>query len=103
MIKIKPNACILIRGVRPEIVFALVVAEKIYASIGVDLVITSVCDGKHSWGSLHFQGAAVDIRTNNVPESKQQFVRDLISEALDEEFDVVLESDHIHVEFQPKK
>ena len=25
-----------------------------------------------------------------------------LSEALGEEFDVVLESDHIHIEFQPK-
>jgi len=89
-------------GVRPEITIALHVAASILIDLGYDTVVTSVCDGKHGRASLHYIGCAVDIRTRHIPEDQRQKVRDMIAEALGAEFDVILESTHIHIEFQPK-
>ena len=88
-------------GMRPEIILAAVVADEIYSKWGSDLVVTSVVDGRHSTNSLHYAGQAIDLRTRNVGEPKA--ICDEIEEALTDEYDVVLESDHIHVEFQPKR
>lgn len=88
-----------LHGVRSEIVLALLIADGIYASLADELVITSVIDGRHMRGSLHYIGAAADIR---LPSSDPLLVRVEIAEALGAQYDVVLESDHIHIEFQPK-
>ncbi len=88
-----------IRGIRPEIAVALSVASL----LRTDVVCTSVTEGKHSRGSLHYVGAACDLRTRHLaPPELASFVRNLRG-ALTEEFDVVAESDHIHIEFQPKE
>jgi len=89
-------------GIRPEIILALVIAEPIFVAEGVDLVVTSVIDGRHSRGSLHYAGAAVDIRTHNLSKKVVSRVHIRLREALGEDYDVVLEIDHLHLEFQPK-
>jgi len=80
-------------------------ADNLYLSYGVKggVVITSVTDGKHKEGSRHYTGDAIDIRIWNLPEdvSYLQASSDLRS-LLDDDYDVVLESDHIHVEWDPK-
>ncbi len=98
---IKPGADI--TGIRPEIVLAIVLAQPIFAAHGVPLVITSVMEGKHSRGSLHYVGLAVDLRVNDLPPSEWEIVTDQVKAALGPQFDVVLEKDHLHVEFQPKE
>jgi hypothetical protein len=90
-------------GIRPEMLIALRVAEKIYNDLSTTLVITSVVDGEHSRGSLHYAGQAVDIRTRHAPQESLQNIVGLIATRLTDEFDVVLEKDHIHIEFQPKE
>ncbi len=87
-----------IRGVRSETVLAIQIA----AGLWPNLVITSVVDGKHSRGSLHYPGAAFDVRTRDrSAASIKRFVARL-RRRLTDEFDVVVESTHVHVEFQPK-
>tara|TARA_Y100000310_G_scaffold269543_1_gene282809 strand:- start:454 stop:789 length:336 start_codon:yes stop_codon:yes gene_type:complete len=101
-------------GLRPEMLFALRVAERVYESAnifqdmtdqpGARLVVTSACEpGGHSRGSLHYIGAAVDIRTRHAPKEDMEQTAGLIATALTDEFDVVLEDDHLHIEFQPKE
>ena len=86
-------------GVRPEIVLALSSADGIYQSHGETLTVTSLLDGEHMRASLHYVGAAGDLR---LPEQGVDIlVRDL-KMALGENYDVVLESSHIHIEYQPK-
>jgi hypothetical protein len=66
-------------------------------------VITSACDGTHSINSLHYTGYALDLRTKSViPAMLSLIVRD-IKRDLGEQFDVVEEEDHLHVEFDPKE
>lgn len=88
-------------GIRAEVALAAAIANHVYKAHGYDLVITSLLDGKHSATSLHYAGAAMDLRTRHLkPGDADAIVSDL-SDALGQDFDVVLESDHIHVEFQP--
>jgi hypothetical protein len=94
-----------IRGVRPEAVLAMYVVDGIYRAAGaLGVVVTSVKDSKHMEHSLHYQGLAFDAR---LPSRVGAKIADVdvarrLREALGAQFDVVLESDHIHVEFDPK-
>ena len=90
-----------INGIKPELILAMIIAEPIVAK-HAPFVVTSVCDGKHMQTSLHYMGLAMDIRTRDMkPEMIRPCVQEL-QEALGLQFDVVLEGDHIHVEFDPK-
>lgn len=90
---------VVIAGIRPEIVLALVVAWVIFSTFGERLVITSVVDGEHMRASLHYVGAAADIA---LPVEHLRDIMDALYDALGLNYDVVLEHDHIHIEFQPK-
>ena len=91
-------------GVRPEMLVALMIAESVYyEELGQGVTVTSVTDGNH--GSIvHSIGCGVDIRTrfdNQVIQwssiTKNRLFRKIVSR-LNDEFDVVLEKDHIHIE-----
>lgn len=101
MLKLKHD--VTLNGMQPEMLLAVQVVHSVYSALGVDgCVITSVTDGEHSPGSLHYVGYAVDFR---IP-SDRRVARQLsggIANALTREFDVVLESDHLHIEFQPNE
>ncbi|PHQ68463.1 MAG: hypothetical protein COB92_00595 [Robiginitomaculum sp.] len=68
---------------------------------GVTPVITSGGDGTHSTNSLHYDGNAVDLRTNNLTQAQTTTVASALSTSLGSDYDVVVESDHIHVEYDP--
>ena len=61
------KAGVRITGMRPEILLAAVAAERVYEKAGHDCTITSCVDGKHMTGSLHYAGAAIDVRTREHP------------------------------------
>jgi len=69
--------------------------KKLYASNYKDVLITSVREGTHSEGSFHPLGLAWDMRQNGV------LIAD-IKRVLGKDFDVVKESNHIHIEYDPK-
>lgn len=100
MISIKPGASV--RGLRPEMALALTVADQVYGAHGYDLVVTEGTGGKHGVGSLHYVGLAVDLRASNVAAPFVGVIAADLGKALGAEYDVVAESDHIHVEHQPK-
>ena len=102
MIEIKPGVSI--RGLTPEIVLAAVAAHQAYEELadGAECVITSCTEGKHGRASLHYVGYAIDIRTRTLTTQQTTKVAEKIRRALGAEFDVVLEQNHIHIEFQPK-
>lgn len=83
--------------------YAIRVAESLYGSVGKELVITSLVDGEHRSDSLHYSGNAADFRTSNLTSSQLQSIySSLRSQLYSQGFDVVLESDHFHVEYQPR-
>lgn len=87
-------------GMRPEILIAAIVANEVYAIHGHNLVITSITDGKHGDNSYHYDGLAIDCRTFYFHEKDEiQSVATEIKERLANLYDVIVESDHIHIEF----
>lgn len=86
----------------------LVVIQRIYDDHGVPCVITSGDDGQHRVEhSLHYTGNALDIRLpsrfTGSPRDDSRMAADLkLALNAPHIFDVVLESDHIHVEYDPK-
>lgn len=92
-----------IYGLKPEILFAMNVADGLAAKRDVDLVITCVSEGQHKPGSLHYKGLAFDLRTRDWDKIFcDAFVAELRA-ALGSDFDVVPEESHCHVEFDPKE
>ncbi len=90
-----------LNGMSPQILLAIMVAEPIFAKYQKqELVVTSVTDSKHGRGSKHYIGNAVDLRTRNL--SNPTAVEIHLASALGPEFDVVLESNHLHIEWDPK-
>lgn len=102
MLKIKsgPAGC-RIAGVRPEVLVAVLIADEIYAKHGLDLVWSSCGEGAHKAGSLHYAFLAGDFRLP--PESLRDPIRVELKEALGDDYDVVVEENHYHIEFQPKR
>lgn len=102
--KLKKRASL--EGAKSEILTAIEVADMVYARYGKDLVVTSGTESttEHMVGSKHYTGQAFDARTLyfNTLAEKKKVARELKYE-LGSDYDVVLESDHIHVEYDPKK
>ena len=94
------KAGVRVLGIRPECVLAAQIARDVFARHSTPFVMTSVIDGVHAQGSLHYTGAAFDLRSP-ATTAAAAMVEDL-RRSLGMDFDVVAESDHIHVEFQPK-
>tara|TARA_R110000850_G_scaffold44057_2_gene112554 strand:- start:3402 stop:3872 length:471 start_codon:yes stop_codon:yes gene_type:complete len=83
--------------------------NDVYANSTIMLWVTSGTegfdgDGVHGAGSKHYTGEAFDCRTRNIPGGLpgQTQIYSTIKRVLGSDFDVILEKDHIHVEYDPK-
>lgn len=97
-LSIKPGA------VLPPTLAMSVMVTSVYDAFkeeGYDCVITAGIDGKHSAGSLHYVGLALDFRSRTIPSGERERMKTKLAERLPG-FDVVLEADHYHIEYQPK-
>jgi hypothetical protein len=103
MLKIKEGVDL--NGLTKEAVTIMKVVTDVYDSFGFDVTITSGLDGKHSKNSKHYTGEALDFRTRDLPSGNQgqeaRFITKLLAELLGDDYDVVLEKTHIHVEYDP--
>ena len=82
----------------------MMIAESVWKlSLGTSdpMIVTSVTDGKHMNGSLHYKGYGFDVRTNFLTSTQKTIFFDALRNHMDLEFDIVLEKSHIHVEFDP--
>lgn len=98
MLRLKKGVSLL--GVAPQTVLGITIAHSVFDSYGEPCTITSVTDGKHGHHSHHRKGCAWDIRTRSLKTSAANIVSEL-TEVLGEEFQVFLEKDHIHIEYDP--
>ena len=100
--KLKKGVRIL--GVKPELAFVMPLINEIVRCYDLKegMVITSVTDGKHGRGSKHYSGYGIDIRTRNMKPLRQKACTQELKANLGSDFDVVLEKDHIHLEYDPK-
>ena len=94
-----------VRGIGPEVMLGAVILSGVFWKHGIPTVITSCRDGKHKDKSLHYIGDAVDIRLPSRFNSTANIDLKLLGEAreaLGEQYDLVMEADHLHLEFDPK-
>jgi len=78
---------------------ALSIVSKILWQDGEELIITATDDGNHGAGSLHYANQAFDIRLpEHDPVGRVADMRKLLPEG----FDVIGETTHIHIEYDPK-
>jgi hypothetical protein len=91
--------------IQPELLLALYVADTVWRDNAQELVVTSLNDSVHSKASLHYAGCAADLRTRYFTDEKKAEVAEQLRLSLgsNPDYDVVVEKDHIHLEYQPKR
>lgn len=101
---VHPEKNVDIRGAKPELVIGLIIADSVYRRVvNDDVVVTSIIDGDHMIGSLHYNGYAADLGLHNVPTGDLQIIIDMLKNSLGPQWDVIFEQNHIHIEFDPDK
>lgn len=90
-------------GIKPELVLGLLIADSVYRRYDTDMVITSVVDGVHKRKSLHYSGYAADLRIWGFSDKMLQEVANELKKALNGDYDVIIESNHLHLEYDPKE
>lgn len=91
-----------IRGLQPEMMIALMVANDLYKANNQELVVTSGTEGIHKRNSRHYIGYAVDLRHRYYSNEMKAFIVKELQSKLGEDFLVLLERTHIHVSYKPK-
>jgi len=89
-------------GVTANCLYGMYVVHCLFDQLHYEMVITSCCDGIHKAGSKHYSGNAFDLRFWQIAESQRTNVCAKLRLVLKGDYDVVLEKDHIHVEYDPK-
>lgn len=89
-------------GIKKETIKMIVILNTYFElRIGKEFVITSCTDGKHMKGSKHYSGYAIDIRTRHLSVCEMNNLLAWFKSHHDKEYDMVVENDHIHVEYDP--
>jgi hypothetical protein len=88
---------------KPPLVLAAIIVDRVYLANGSELIITCGDEGKHGRQSRHFIGHAFDARTRHLEPDLVSVIVMQCKERLGRDFDVVLEPDHLHIEFDPKE
>jgi len=88
-----------------DIAHAVEVADELMKQHypNIEFVITSVFDGRHKAGSFHYRGEAFDQRSRSFKTSKDlnDYIM-MLRKSLGPDYDVLFETDHIHIEYDPK-
>ena len=66
-----------------------------------DVHITSVLGGRHLPYSWHYWGRAVDVSTRDIDREKLEKLVVEMRRDLGFQYDVIYDSDHLHIEFDP--
>jgi hypothetical protein len=100
--KLKPG--VNAEGVQPPTWYMLGVAEMVYSEFNEEMVVTSLTDGIHpDVKNIHGRGYAADLRIAGLAPDRPKDIRDELQRRLFPlGYDIVLEADHIHAEWDPK-
>ena len=85
-----------------EVNAILEAADYTFDAHGYQCVCTSGIDGKHMEGSLHYKALAVDLRSRHVAADALPKIVYELRGRLGKDYDVIIEGDHIHAEYDPK-
>ena len=95
MIKVKYD-------VTPKNLVIAAAVANIADELDITVVITSGTDGFHMATSKHYTGDALDLRRFNMEPVMLALFLVRLKERLGRNYDVILEKDHIHCEYDPK-
>lgn len=87
--------------ITPEVARIMNVANRVYGGLKADAIVTALEDGKHKEGSLHYKCLAADLRIRHVAKGKHENIRSEMARLLGGDYDIVLHSSHLHVEYDP--
>lgn len=76
---------------------------QVFDTLAKDCVVTAGRDGVHQIQSKHYTDEALDLRRFHLEPHEVEPVVQGLKQALGKDFDVVLEHDHLHVEYDPKQ
>ena len=100
MLRIKESVDL--RNLQLVMTNALFTLADLFTARGYILTVTAGQDGVHMEGSLHYRGYAVDLRSRDIPEDQRAGLLAAMKETLGPKFDIILEGDHFHVEYDPQ-
>ena len=103
MIRLKEG--VKLHGLTPQALFGMMVVDQVFRDHNLQqaLWITSVAEGRHSSKSLHYHGRAFDVRLPTIePFERAEAMLADCCQYLGPDFDVVAESNHWHIEWDPK-
>ena len=92
-----------LQGLREELTYIFPIIDKVHMDLaGREAIITSALDGKHGQHSFHYQGLALDLRTRDLTPYIAEKITEELQRELGNDYDVLLEHDHIHLEYDKK-
>lgn len=90
-------------GLQPEMLNALDIAVDVFHDIaGNDCWLTSARGDKHGAHSHHYKGLAIDLRRHHLTFPQVEKVRLHLKKQLGPNYQVILEKDHYHIEYDPE-
>lgn len=92
-----------IHGMKPETLIGMMITDSVYKSFGKELVVTSGTEGSHSERSKHYAGLAFDCRIRYFDDKTKKHVEQALVRELGDDFIVLNESTHFHIQWSPKK
>lgn len=99
-----------IKGIRTELVLALIIIDQVMQRAGKEALITSGSEEttRHSKTSLHYDGGAVDLRSWWFTHPGKVLALCKVALGNIPDIDIILENEgeaneHFHMEFQPKR
>lgn len=89
-------------GLQPDMLYAIDKCNDVFNDRDYDCIVTSTTDGKHMKNSKHPLGFAGDLRRYHIQTRDIEHITHELKSSLGKNYDVILEIDHWHVEFDPK-
>lgn len=93
-----------IGALRAEIRYAILIVSYVLDEHKLHGILTHGNDGEHMVGSLHYKNRAIDVDWApwDGPPSEIDEVREAVKLILGDDYDVVAEATHLHIEHDPK-
>ena len=87
----------------PQIEKILPFLDEVHQKIaGRDAIIISARDSQHIATSKHYEGKALDLKTDDITEVQVEKITVKLQNKLGGDYDVVNEKTHIHIEYDPR-
>jgi hypothetical protein len=98
--RLKFKSGVRLYGLHPEALHGIDLCLAVFHTRGLSMTLTSCRDGRHSDHSHHYKGLAWDIRIWDIENEVAEVCNQLRS-VLGDDYQVIPEVDHIHVEYDP--